>query len=159
MNAPQFEAIADTREQRPLEFDSPYISNVVTKKLDTGDYSIVGLEDVLCIERKGSLVEFYRNATQKRFDDELERMRAYKYKFLVLEFSLTEVDGIPFTLGLKKEQRDQCRVSSKYIMKRITDIQVDYGVNIIFAETRELVTTIITNIMRRVYELQTPSNQ
>ncbi len=154
----QFIAISDTREQLPLEFDSPYIERVVTRKLETGDYSIEGLEDILCIERKGSLAEFYRNVTQKRFEDELVRMQAYKYRYLVLEFSLSEVMGIPYSLGLSAKQREMCKLSPKYVMGRIAEIQVDYNVNVVFAETRDIVTDVVTNIMRRVYELQNKSN-
>jgi ERCC4-type nuclease len=154
----QFIAISDTREQLPLEFDSPYIERVVTRKLDTGDYSIEGLEDILCIERKGSLAEFYRNVTQKRFEDELVRMQAYKYRYLVLEFSLSEVMAIPYSLGLSAKQREMCKLSPKYVMGRIAEIQVDYNVNVVFAETRDIVTDVVTNIMRRVYELQKQSN-
>ena len=154
----QFIAISDTREQLPLEFDSPYIERVVTRKLETGDYSIEGLEDILCIERKGSLAEFYRNVTQKRFEDELVRMQAYKYRYLVLEFSLSEVMAIPYSLGLSAKQREMCKLSPKYVMGRIAEIQVDYNVNVIFAETRDIVTDVVTNIMRRVYELQKQGN-
>lgn len=154
----QFIAISDTREQLPLEFDSPYIERVVTRKLQTGDYSIEGLEDILCIERKGSLAEFYRNVTQKRFEDELVRMQAYKYRYLVLEFSLSEVMAIPYSLGLSAKQREMCKLSPKYVMGRIAEIQVDYNVNVVFAETRDIVTDVVTNIMRRVYELQKQSN-
>ncbi len=158
MSINQFIVIQDTREQKPLEFDSPYIEKVRINKLDTGDYTIEGMENILTIERKGSLVEFYRNATQTRFEDELIRMQAYKYRFLVLEFSLSEVLAIPYSLGLSAKQREMCKVSPKYIMSKISEIQVDYGVNVVFAETREIVTDVITNIMRRVYELQKPRN-
>jgi ERCC4-type nuclease len=154
----QFIAISDTREQLPLEFDSPYIERVVTRKLETGDYSIEGMEDILCIERKGSLAEFYRNVTQKRFEDELVRMQAYKYRYLVLEFSLSEVLAIPYSLGLSAKQREMCKLSPKYVMGKIAEIQVDYNVNVVFAETRDIVTDVVTNIMRRVYELQKPRN-
>ena len=150
----QFTAIADTREQQPLEFDSPYIDSVVVKKLDTGDYSIVGLEDMLCIERKNGIAEFYRNITQERFENELERMRAFKYRFLVLECSLSEVMDVPYSLGLNKKQTEMCKLKPKYVLMKISEIQVNYGVHVVFAETREGVTEIVTNIMKRVYEIE-----
>lgn len=150
----QFTVISDSREQLPLEFDSPNIESVKIQKLDTGDYTIENLESILCIERKGSLVEFYRNCTQRRFDDELKRMLTYKYRFLVLEFSLSEVQSIPYSLGLSKAQTAMCKVSANYIMSKIAEIQVDYGVNVVFAETRDIVTDVITNIMKKVYELE-----
>lgn len=150
----QFTAIADTREQRPLEFDSPYIENVVTKKLDTGDYSILGLEDVLCIERKNSIGEFYNNCTEQRFENELKRMQSFKYRFLVLECSLAEVMDVPYSLGLSPQKTALCKLKPKYILMKISEIQVNHGVHVVFAETREGVTEIVTNIMKRVYEIE-----
>ena len=46
--------IVDTREQAPFEFAglSNWIGGTVRRKLDVGDYSIVGMERVLRMERK-----------------------------------------------------------------------------------------------------------
>lgn len=150
----QFTVITDTREQRPLEFDSEYIERVTVKKLDTGDYSIEGLEDILCIERKNSINEFYSSCSEARFERELERMKTYKYRFLVLECSLAEVFDVPYSLGLRPKQTEMCKLKPKYLLMRISEIQVNHGVHVVFAETREGVTTVITNIMKRVHELE-----
>lgn len=150
-----FTVVADTREQQVLEFPpSKYIAGTVRNKLDTGDYSIQGLETVLCIERKGSLIEMYRNVTESRFERELTRMAAYKYRFLILEFSLSEVLGIPYSLGVKKEVYSKMKLSPNYIMRRIAEIQVQ-GIQTVFAENREIATDVITNIMKCVYECET----
>ena len=60
--APAYKVIKDTREQDGYTFESftgRYTSckGMVVKKLDTGDYSLEGLEDKLCIERKGRVSE------------------------------------------------------------------------------------------------------
>ena len=47
-----FNIIVDTREQKPWDFNDNF--NTTKAKLDTGDYSIEGLEHILCIERKCS---------------------------------------------------------------------------------------------------------
>ena len=41
--------IVDTREQQPWDFE---FHETAKAKLDTGDYSVEGLENILCIERK-----------------------------------------------------------------------------------------------------------
>ena len=88
----KFLVIKDTRERDGWYFkESNYCQGMVDKKLDTGDYSVEGLEDVLCIERKGSVSELANNIVDKRFDRELERMRDFKYKFLILEFSINDI--------------------------------------------------------------------
>jgi len=54
MNLSDFTIIVDTREQTPWTFDN-YV--VASQKLDTGDYSIQGLEHIFTIERKKSVSE------------------------------------------------------------------------------------------------------
>ena len=62
--------VVDTREQKPYRF-----TRCQVKTLPTGDYSLVGLEDCIAIERKsaadlaGSL-----GAGRTRFRRELERL-------------------------------------------------------------------------------------
>ena len=64
-----FNIIIDTREQQAWEFPRHATAN---KKLDTGDYSLAGMEEVLCIERKKSVSEIASNITEKRFEDVLD---------------------------------------------------------------------------------------
>ena len=71
--------IIDSREQKPWEFPG---HTTAVAKLDTGDYSVKGLEDILCIERKQNTSEFAKNIIEKRYDDWTERMSKYKYCLL-----------------------------------------------------------------------------
>ncbi len=150
----KFNVIIDTREQQPLTFWSSAIELAIVSKLDTGDYSIQGMEDILCIERKGSLVEFYNNVSDKRFWREMERMEKFKYKFLVLEFSVSDVDNFPDSVDVPQAVKDGFRLSKKFLMRAISDIQIKYGIHVVFAETRGLSSYLITNIMRRVHEYE-----
>ena len=96
MATDKFTVIRDTREKNGWYFkETEYCQGMLEQKLDTGDYSIVGLEDILCIERKGCVSELANNIVDKRFDRELERMEGFKYKFLILEFSLTDLMNFP----------------------------------------------------------------
>ena len=63
--------IVDTREQQPWSFD---FNEIAVAKLDTGDYSVAGLEEVLCIERKKSVSEIANNIVEKRYKDWTKRM-------------------------------------------------------------------------------------
>ena len=53
-----FTIIIDTREQQPWTFEHYTTAN---RKLDTGDYSVEGLENLLAIERKKSINEIANN--------------------------------------------------------------------------------------------------
>lgn len=147
-----FNIIRDTREQHPWDFASASIKETIVKKLDTGDYSIEGLEDVLCIERKGSLVEFYGNITQDRFWNEMERMKMYEFKFVIIEANLKDVMNIPYSLNVPKAVWSKFKISPKFMLRQITRMEIDYGINVIFAGDTETAVEVATSIMKRVYE-------
>jgi len=83
-------AIIDTREQAPLDL-SPF--STVTDGLDTGDYSIRGLEHVVAVERK-SLADLVAccGRERDRFERELLRLLAYPVRALVVEASWADVE-------------------------------------------------------------------
>jgi ERCC4-type nuclease len=84
-------AIIDTREQLPLAL--PHFQ-VVRGTLETGDYSIAGLEKVLTVERKG-LDDLLGCIGQhrKRFDDEMQRILAYPHRMLVIECTWRDIEA------------------------------------------------------------------
>ena len=86
----QVTAIIDTREQQPLDL-SPL--KCTTGTLTTGDYSVVGLEDVVAIERK-SLPDLIAcvGRERERFDREVQRLLAYPVRALVIESSWGELE-------------------------------------------------------------------
>ncbi|MBE0567945.1 MAG: ERCC4 domain-containing protein [Krumholzibacteria bacterium] len=71
----------DTREQRPYEFPG-----AVVMTLPTGDYSLVGLEHRVAIERK-SKADAYSSLGQgrARFRRELQRLATLDYAAIVVE--------------------------------------------------------------------------
>jgi ERCC4-type nuclease len=102
-----FTVAFDTREQLPFSFQDIRIERkrvfVLTQKrtLQTGDYSIVGYEDRICVERE-SLEDLYRTLgkERERFMRELERMRTMKCSAVVIEASWKQIanptDDDPF---------------------------------------------------------------
>ena len=84
-------AVVDTREQLPLELPL----RTITDTLPTGDYSVSGFEDLICAERK-SLPDLIGCMTSGRirFEKELQRMRAYEARCVVVEASWQQLrDG------------------------------------------------------------------
>lgn len=149
-----FEVIIDTREQNPFHFTSSKIKEVHREKLDSGDYSIKGLEDKLFIERKQSVAEFYNNVTEKRFWNEIERSQSYKYKYIIFEFSASDVEMFPYGSGLPKSVISKLKVSSAYLMHCIAKLQVKFGIHVIFGGNRDNSIYLTTNIMKAIHELE-----
>jgi len=78
----------DTREQLPFEFAG---LPTIRKKLDTGDYSLIGIEDKCVVERK-SKVDAWSVVGQgrKRFVACLERLAVMDRPAIVIECSLAQ---------------------------------------------------------------------
>jgi len=136
--------IIDTREKKPWDFP-----NSVTAKLDTGDYTIEGYEDVVVIERKGRLSEFANNITDERFERELERLSKYKYPFVVLEFDMHDIMMYPRG-ALPPNKWRYSRVSPHFILKRMLELQMQFNVPFILAG--QYGDEIATSIFRRVID-------
>jgi len=87
----QVTAVVDTREQLPLDL-TPLA--VAPGTLATGDYSVVGLEQVVALERK-SLPDLLGCIGQdrERFDREVQRLLAYPVRALVVESTWAEVEA------------------------------------------------------------------
>ena len=75
--------IIDSREQFPFDL-TPMCS--ITEGLATGDYSVRGLEEVVAVERKelGDLISCI-GPGRERFKRELQRMKAYPERCVVVE--------------------------------------------------------------------------
>ena len=83
--------LVDSREQAPWTFEGQGMT-LQTARLDTGDYSLPGLEHSVTIERK-SLDDWVGTVMRSRgrFYRELERMRAYRFRAVIIEAGVREI--------------------------------------------------------------------
>ena len=144
MTKKTFTIIQDTREKKPWAFVATgSVGDIKVSKLDTGDYSIEGMEDILMIERKASVDEIFMNlgVQWERFEREMERAKPYKYKYLVIEATMRDVyRGSRYS-----------KMSGRFIMARLVHLQLEYGVQVIFAGTGRHVPGFIIQLMKAVY--------
>ena len=86
MTPPKLVVAIDTREQKPYRFARSEV-----KTLASGDYSIVGLEDRIAVERK-TKQDAYSSLGQgrARFERELQRLSRFDYAAVVIETSLPD---------------------------------------------------------------------
>ena len=115
--------IIDSREQLPYEFSVP----TETATLTTGDYSLLGGESLIAIERKtandliGSLTR-----GRDRFERELHRGMALQYFALVVECSLMSLSNGHYMSLMKP----------KAAIQSLLTFSVRYGLPIFFCENR-----------------------
>ena len=83
--------VADTREQRPYRFKAAG-APLVRYALRTGDYSVVGFERLIAVERKSSPDFLHSIGTdRKRFFAELERLSMIPYPLIVVEATMANL--------------------------------------------------------------------
>jgi ERCC4-type nuclease len=151
MKTNNFTIIIDTREQQPWKFENYTIANT---KLDTGDYSIEGLEDILAIERKKSASEFANNVVEKRFVDVVERLSNIKYAFLLLEFDLKDILKYPFGSTVPKKVWNKIRISPAFLMKHILELQMYHNIIVCFCGNSKNAQEMAEYIFNKIFYIE-----
>ena len=144
----EFTIIVDTREQKPWSFSHHVTAN---HKLDTGDYSIEGLEHILSIERKRNVAEFANNITERRFKDVIDRLSKIPHSFILFEFDFDKIMSFPIGSDIPKKIWDKIRVSPSFIIKNIIGLQIEHNINIIFCGNSANAETIALAIMKKIH--------
>tara|TARA_R100001230_G_C5577927_1_gene97741 strand:+ start:69 stop:554 length:486 start_codon:yes stop_codon:yes gene_type:complete len=153
---PNFTVIKDTREQEGYYF-SKYdkCEGMIERKLDTGDYSIEGLEEKICVERKASPEELATNLGQKKnaFMNEIERMKAFRHKFILLEFSLQDLVEFPEGSRIPESQKAKVKISGKYMLKMLMEFQLKHNIHVIFCGNKYNAFLTLTSLFKRINEM------
>jgi ERCC4-type nuclease len=158
-NIRPFTIIKDTREKQGYTFEASrtkyhVCKGMVVRKLDTGDYSLEGLEDKVCIERKASVVELANNVgvSSRRFMAEIERMKEFPHKFLILEFSLTDLMNFPEGSDVPEKEIKNLKITNKYMLRFLMELQINHSVNVIFCDSKKNAKWTVLSILKRVNE-------
>ena len=118
--------IIDTREQAEYSFN-PQLAATVRRALPAGDYSVVGLEGEVAVERK-SLDDFISTVihARQRFRRELSQLAGYRAACVVVEANLLDI-----LLG-----RYRGEAHPKAVLGSTLSILLDYGIPVYFCGTR-----------------------
>jgi ERCC4-type nuclease len=132
-----FVIAVDTREKRPYRFA---ISEI--RSLKTGDYSIVGMEDRVAVERK-RLEELFdiTGRDRERFERELERMAALDFAAIVIEADLPRVlRGAGFS-----------HVSPKAVIGSLVSWCIRYRAHVFFAGDRRHANALTARLLEKYW--------
>ena len=138
--------VVDTREQNPFVFIG-FQASTKPATLHTGDYSIKGFEEKICIERK-SLGDLASCMTigRERFERELERMRSMECAAVIVEE--------PFCNITKGNYRSKLNVKS--FEQSILSFMFRYKVPFLFGQSRRHAEVIAFNCLRHFYNQKLP---
>ncbi len=116
--------VIDTREQQPYRF----LCESVRSALKTGDYSLIGLETIIAIERK-SLNDFIGciTASRERFENELNRADSLERFWVVIESTLTSIEK-----GLYRS-----KVNPESVLGTLAAWSNRHKVSFVFADSRQ----------------------
>jgi hypothetical protein len=148
-NTDPFTIIVDTREQMPWEFGFHVTSK---KKLDTGDYSIQGMESIFTIERKMSVSEIANNITENRFKDVLERLSKIPHSYIIMEFDIEDIYTFPVGSDVPKKMWEKLRIKGNYIMKILLEASINYNVHLLFCGDADNAERTAISLIKRIYE-------
>lgn len=154
-NTNPYTIIVDTREKSGYSFkEYANCAGMIRKKLDTGDYSIEGLEDIICIERKSSIEEIANNLTEstKRLDREIDRMDSYKHRYIICEFSMEDMLNFPQSSTLPESIKSKIKITGKFLLKRLMEFQVHHNVHIVFCGNKENAFYFVASLLKRLSE-------
>lgn len=132
--------LIDSREQRPYEFPGAKVVG-----LKSGDYSLLGFEDRIAIERK-SLQDAFSSVGQgrKRFERELERLSQLEYAAIVLEANLEDFLTPPA----------YTRMNPKAVINSLIAWSIRYRVFVFFAGSRQLGRTLTRRLLEKFWTHQ-----
>ena len=151
----KFTVLKDTREKNGWDFEShDSCEAVITETIKTGDYTIKGFEEQLCIERKARTSEIAMNLGRyrDRFERELERMTAYKYSYILLEFDVDDLMSYPKGSGIPLKRWKSIKVTGRYMLNLLIQFEIQYGVNVIFCGDKENAEYIANTIFKKVID-------
>jgi len=131
----------DTREQLPFDFSPDVV--VARATLTTGDYSLVGLEEQVAIERK-SLNDLVNSVIhdRKRFGAELRRLQVMEHRAVVVEASVADV--------INRRYRSEAHPNA--VLAATNGIFVHYGVPVFFWGSRPHARLLLEDLLRRIWK-------
>lgn len=129
------DVVRDDREKKPYSFDSvPVNFTVSTARLETGDYTVAGFEDVFAIERK-SIPDLIQSVTwgRKNFEAEIQRAQSFAEWAIIIE-------GVPSDVNKyiqKARRRYGAKVHPNQVHGTVNGWNKHKGANFIWAGSRE----------------------
>lgn len=151
-----YTVIRDDREKagHGWEFrSSKYCQGTIRKRLKTADYTLVGFEKYIAIERKESVTEFVGSITNPNFREELNRMADIMRPIVMLEFGIGALLEWPSSSNLSAFHQARMPLTNPgAAISAFIELQCDYPyVNFMFVEKRgeEVARCIFKKVIER----------
>jgi hypothetical protein len=141
--------LQDTKEKMPWSLSSyDMCERQIATHLEEGDYTLEAYPFLIAIERKRNVSEIARNlgVDYVRFKNEMDRLQQYRFRYVVCEFSESEVINYPHASKLPPAVKAKVRMNGGLLISRIRYITDNYGIEFIYCNNR-------LNAQRKAIEL------
>lgn len=149
-----FKIVIDSREKVDFwEFSHAGYETII-KGLKSADYSIEGFEDQISIERKKTPAELATNLGKQivRFRNELERLRSYKVKYVLLEFSLQDLLVYPIGSDVPRKLWKFIKMNGKYMVKLVDELAAEYDIQFLYCNDKSEAEATALKILENFYK-------
>lgn len=154
----RLQVIQDTREKvGKFTFQSYDDVDVIRTCLRTGDYSLVGFEDKITLDRKkgSNELQMCLGKDWTRFKKELDRMVLFEESYIICEFPEYYIDIFPKMSGIPPKRWKRLMVRGPFIRKRLHEIREEYpSIKIIFCEDHYAAEQQTYNILKEYHDNQ-----
>ena len=120
---------------------------VENKRMKTGDYTIVGMEKILCIEKKSGWSEIAcdiaTKANRQRFVKMLRRMKKYPIKIMVIHDKITTLLGRQFFSS---------SIHPHVVLGWLLNFQLEYGITVLLVGKKSKAKATIRALIRKIVE-------
>lgn len=139
MTENEFTIIVDTREKEPYSFPC----QTLRTGLKTGDYSLVGCETRVSVERKRSDELFLCvGRERKRFERELQRLAEFDYSAIIIEGDLQTLTR-PSAFS---------KVSPRAVINSLVSWSVKFNIHVFFCGNRNLARALTYRILEKYWK-------
>jgi curved DNA-binding protein CbpA len=146
ISVPAIQMLVDSNEHSPYDFRGLVrIAGTIRQTLPAGDYAIADAPKLFCLERK-SVAELYASTSNSsdnrpRFLRELERLLPFPHRFLMVEGPIDQAQG-------KGRLSEYLKFG---VMDFLDAVTLKYGIQVIFAATREEAEERVANLAAMHY--------
>jgi hypothetical protein len=154
----KFTVLRDNKEKVGAWYweECGYCGGTLKTSLKTGDYTMLGYEDIVCVERKRTVAEFATNLSEKRFVRELERMQVFAVPYIICEFSISDVLDFPHNVDLPEKIKKKIKMNGRYILKRIHQIIDEHNVYFMFCDDKQGAWEFVNALFKRIANAKNP---
>jgi ERCC4-type nuclease len=132
-----FIILQDVKEKRPFLFPGKSL-HIQKVKLPVGDYSLLGYEHSISVEKKSSPLEIQKNIGQSRFWNQLKKMSQYAQKLILCTFSQNQfftwnAPGLKVGSG---KNRKLIYYNANHVFSTFKAMADEYKIDVVYAESK-----------------------